>query len=53
MNVIANRDGIGSSKFELWLFKLLHALTFKKFRCLTKIIDEIEEDIVARRNKHV
>ncbi|SOC39135.1 hypothetical protein [Salinicoccus kekensis] len=53
MNIIANRDGIGASKFELWFFKSLHLLTFKKSKHLKDIIRRIEADIEAIKNKQV
>ncbi|WP_210253484.1 hypothetical protein, partial [Pallidibacillus pasinlerensis] len=53
MNIVAKGDGIGSSKFELWLFKFLHVLTFKKSLYVKKVICQIEADIEAKKNKHV
>ncbi|SOC38276.1 hypothetical protein [Salinicoccus kekensis] len=53
MNIIANRDGIGASKFELWFFKALHLIMFKKSKHLKNIIHRIEKDIQAIKNKQV
>ncbi|TCT17559.1 hypothetical protein EDD68_1287 [Melghiribacillus thermohalophilus] len=53
MNILANQNGVGSSKFELWLFKFLYFLTFKKSQRLEKIIHQIERDLKAVKNKQV
>lgn len=53
MNMIVNRDRVGSSTFELLLFKLLYSLTFKRSRHLRTIIHRIEKDLEAVKNKQV
>ncbi len=53
MNIIANQDKIGTSKFDLYLFKMLYLLSFKKSKWLKKQIIQITKDIKTVKNRKV
>ncbi|WP_434120891.1 hypothetical protein [Salinicoccus roseus] len=53
MDIIANRDGISASKFDLWFFNSLHFLTLRKSKHLKNMIRWIEADLEAIKNKQV
>jgi len=42
-----------ASKFDLYLFKLLHVLTFKKTKWIPPQIGEIEKNIKQKNNRVV
>lgn len=51
MNIIFNQDKIGTSKFDLYLFRMLYVLTFKKSKWLKKHIIQITKDLEAIKNR--
>jgi len=53
MNIIANQDKIGTSKLELYEYKLLYLLSFKKSKWLKKQIVQITEDLETVKNRKV
>lgn len=53
MNIIANQDKIGTSKFELYEYKLLYLLSFKKSKWLKKQIVQITKDLETVKNRKV
>ncbi|MFD1849706.1 hypothetical protein [Oceanobacillus bengalensis] len=53
MNIISNQDKIGTSKFDLYLFKMLYLLRFKKSKWLKKQIIQITKDIETVKNRKV
>lgn len=53
MNIIANQDKIGTSKFDLLLFKLFYLLSFKKSKWLAVKIEEIKKDLETIKKRKV
>lgn len=53
MHIIANQDGIGTSKFDLYLFKGLYLLTFKRSKWIKKQIIKITKDLEAVKSRKV
>ncbi|GIN58005.1 hypothetical protein [Lederbergia ruris] len=53
MNIIANQDKMGTSRFELLLFKLFYLLSFKKSKWLAAKIEEIKKDLDTIKNRKV
>ncbi|WP_163971128.1 hypothetical protein [Oceanobacillus halotolerans] len=53
MNIIANQDKIGASKFDLYLFKTLYLLSFKRFKWLEKQIVKITKDLETVKNRQL
>ncbi|MFS0643928.1 hypothetical protein [Siminovitchia sp. 179-K 8D1 HS] len=53
MKIIANQDGIGTSKFDLYLYKVLYLLSFRKSKWLEKQIVQIAKDLEAIKNRKV
>lgn len=51
MKIIANQDGIGTSKFDLYLYKVLYLL--RKSKWLEKQIVQIAKDLEAIKNRKV
>jgi len=51
MHIIANQDKIGTSKSELYVYKLLYFLSFKKSKWLRKQISQITKDLEAIKNR--
>jgi hypothetical protein len=51
MHIIANQDKIGVSKGELYLFKILYILTFKRSKWLKKQMVAITKDLETVRSK--
>ncbi|MFD2762426.1 hypothetical protein [Lentibacillus juripiscarius] len=50
MNIIANQDKVGTSTFDLYLFKILYLLSFKKSKWLKKQINQIITDLETVKN---
>lgn len=53
MNIVANQDKMGTTRFELMLFKFFYLLTFKKSKWLAAKIQEIIKDIDTVKNRKV
>lgn len=53
MNIIANQDKIGVSRFELYLFKGLYLLSFKKSKWVKNQIITIMKDLETIKNRKV
>lgn len=54
MRFIASNDvAHEASKFELYMFKLLHVLTFKRTKWIPLQISEIEQAIEQKNNRVV
>ena len=51
MNIIANQDKIGVSKFDLYLFKTLYLLSFKRSKWIKKQINKITADLETVKNR--
>lgn len=51
MNILANQEKIGTSKFDLYLFKALYRLSFKKSTCMKKQVEKIEDDLETIKNR--
>jgi len=51
LNIIANRDKIGVSKFDLYLFKALYLISFKRSKWLEKQIIIITKDLETVKSK--
>ncbi|WP_240377958.1 hypothetical protein [Bacillus piscicola] len=50
MNIIANQDKVGTSKFDLYLFKFLYLLSFKKSKWLKKQIVQVTKEFETVKN---
>lgn len=53
MNIISNQDNLWASKFDLYLFKLLYLLSFKKSKWIKKQITKITEDLETVKNRKI
>ncbi|MFD1415252.1 hypothetical protein [Oceanobacillus jeddahense] len=53
MNILANNQDIGASKFGLWSIKFFDLLTFKKSKHLKKVIQDVEKQIEDNKNKKI
>ncbi|WP_185959662.1 hypothetical protein [Lentibacillus cibarius] len=53
MTIIANQEKIGTSKFDLCLFKFWYLLSFKKSKWLKKQIIQITKDLETVKNKKI
>lgn len=53
MDIIANQDKLGTSKIDLFLFKLLYILSFKKSKWLKKQIIQITNNLEAIKNRKI
>lgn len=53
MRIIANQEKIGTSKCELYLFKCLYLMSFKKSQWLKKQIVQINDDLETIKHRKV
>ncbi|WP_453989877.1 hypothetical protein [Bacillus nitroreducens] len=53
MNIIANQDKLGTSKIDLFLFKILYLLSFKKSTWLKKQIIQMTKDLETVKSKKI
>jgi len=51
--LIANQEGIGTSKLDLVELKILHWLTFKRFNSLDAAIHKTKEDLEKMERRKV
>lgn len=53
MKFIANQEKLDTSKWELYCYRLLYLLTFKKSKWIKRQISQITSDIETIKNRKI